>query len=251
MADSSTNTRRVALVANASFYMGPPLARLLAQRGHDLIVGDPGDGIVEELESYGAAVEVVTGVGDLGNPEASAKLVKAALDRFGRIDAATSFSGAIVIGPFLESSVDDFQIAINGCLEAPYHFLKAVAPVMVEQGGGQILVITSASAARATPGAPLYSSARAGANHLVRNVAAEVARHGVQVNALGTNFLDFPEFLKATGADDPEVRKIVEGMVPMGRLGTLEESAALCMGFLDGTCEFVTGQFIAQDGGWS
>ena len=74
---------------------------------------------------------------------------------------------------------------------------------MVEQGDGQVLVLTSAAGARPTPNAPLYSAARAGATMLVKNVAAEVARHGVQVNAIGTNFMDFPEFRRAAGADDP------------------------------------------------
>jgi 3-oxoacyl-[acyl-carrier protein] reductase len=123
---------------------------------------------------------------------------------------------------------------------------------MVEQGEGQVLVITSASAVRPTPGAPLYSAARAGANMLVRNVAGEVAPAGVQVNAIGTNFMDFPEFLQANGIDrDPARRAKVEAMVPMGRLGTLDEFAHACLPFLDGTSRFTTGQFLGYAGGWA
>ncbi|MDZ7678625.1 MAG: SDR family NAD(P)-dependent oxidoreductase [Acidimicrobiales bacterium] len=96
------------------------------------------------------------------------------------------------------------------------------APVMVGQGDGQVLVFTSATGARPTPGAPLYSSARAGANMLVRNVAAEVADRNVQVNAVGTNFIDFPAFLRASRAEDP-----------------------------DGRSRFATGQFVAFAGGWA
>ena len=59
---------------------------------------------------------------------------------------------------------------------------------------------------------------------MAKNVADEVASTGVQVNACGTNFMDFPEFRKAAGADDPERRKFIEAQVPMGRLGTMEES---------------------------
>jgi 3-oxoacyl-[acyl-carrier protein] reductase len=112
-------------------------------------------------------------------------------------------------------------------------------------------VITSASAVRPTPGAPLYSSARAGANMLVRNVADEIAATGVQVNAVGTNFMDFPEFLRANRAEDAEGRARVVAQVPMRRLGTLEEFASFCMGFLDGTSRFTTGQFVAYAGGWA
>jgi 3-oxoacyl-[acyl-carrier protein] reductase len=243
--------RRVALVANTDFYIGPSLARILAERGHDLVVGDPEAGLVAELEAKGAAVEVVTDVKDLAYPAASQRLVQHALDRFGRVDAACAFSGRVVTGRFLQSTLEDLHAVVRGCLEAPYHFLKAVLPPMVERGDGQVLVVTSASAARATPGAPLYSAVRAGATHLVRNVADEVARNNVQVNALGTNFMDFPEFLRATGGNDPEIRAKLEAAVPMKRLGTVEECAAMCAVFLDGTSRFTTGQFVAYAGGWA
>jgi 3-oxoacyl-[acyl-carrier protein] reductase len=243
--------RRVAVVAAAGFYVGPDLARVLASRGHDLVLGDPKPELVEELEAAGAAVEAVTGTWDLADPSSSERMAAAALDRFGRIDSATAFSGLIVTGRFLQSSVDDLRTAMEGCMVAPYHFLKAMIPPMVEREQGQVLVITSASAARATPGAPLYSAARAGATHLVRNVADEVARHGVQVNAVGTNFMDFPEFRRAAGADDPEVRAKLEAMVPLGRLGTMEEFAHFCAPYVDGTSRFTTGQFTSYAGGWA
>ncbi len=245
------SARRVALIANADFYIGPPLARLLATRGHDLIVGDPEPGLVDQLESAGAAVEVVRGVKDLSDSTASERLVAAGLERFGHIDSAAAFSGRVVTGRFLASTVDDLHKVVSGCLEAPYHFLKAVVAPMVERGEGQVLIVTSASAVRATPGAPLYSSVRAAANHLVRNVADEVARSGVQVNAVGTNFMDFPEFLRATGGTDPAVRAKLEAAVPMRRLGTVEECAAMCAVFVDGTSRFTTGQFVAYAGGWA
>jgi len=250
MTPTSSTARRVALVADTAFYVGPAIARLLAARGHDLVVGDPADGLVDELAALGAAVEVVTGVRDLSRPESAARLVEAAVARFGRIDSAVAFSGRIITGRFMSSSLADLQAAVSGCLEAPYHFLRAVVPVMVEQGDGQVLVLTSAAGARPTPGAPLYSAARAGATMLVKNVAAEVAGSGVQVNALGTNYMDFPEFRRATGADDPEVRAKIEAGVPMRRLGTMEECAAFCMPFLDGSSGFTTGQFVAYAGGW-
>ena len=86
---------------------------------------------------------------------------------------------------------------------------------------------------------------------LVKNVALEVARHGVQVNAVGTNFMDFPEFLAANGVDSDEARARVEAQVPMGRLGTLDELAHFAAPFVDGTSRFTTGQFVAYAGGWA
>ena len=197
--------RRVAIVNAAGSYVGPALCRLLAGRGHDLVVGDPAPGLVGELEALGASVVTVAGGSDLADPDAAPRLVDAAVTRFGRIDAAAGTSGAIVTGRFVNSSPEDLAKVVRGCLEAPYRFLRAVVPVMVAQEEGQVLVITSASAARPTPGAPLYSAARAGATMLAKNVASEVARTGVQVNAVGTNFMDFPEFLAANRVTDDGV----------------------------------------------
>jgi 3-oxoacyl-[acyl-carrier protein] reductase len=244
-------SRRVAIVSDAAFYVGPNLAKLLARRGHDVVVGDASADLVKELESTGATVLNVEGVRDLAKEGSADKLVAAALERFGRIDSATAFTGQIVVGRFLKSTVDDLRTVMTGCLESPYNFLRAVVPQMVEQGDGQVLVLTSAAGARPTPGAPLYSSARAGANMLVRNVAAEVAKSGVQVNAVGTNFMDFPAFLAANRVTDAESRARVEAMVPMNRLGTMDELAHFCATFVDGTSRFTTGQFVAYAGGWA
>jgi 3-oxoacyl-[acyl-carrier protein] reductase len=247
----ATSTRPVALVNDGSFYVGPNIARALAHKGFNLVVGDPTGELVDDLRGIGADVAVAEGVRDLARPESSLQLVDVALSTFGRVDSAAMFSGRIVTGRFLQSTIDDLHAVTGGCIDAPYNFLKAVLPPMVEAGVGQVLVITSASAARPTPGAPLYSAARAGATMLVKNVALEMARHHVQVNAVGTNFMDFPEFLKASGATDPEVRKKIEAQVPLGRLGTLDEFASFCMPYLDGTSRFATGQFVAFAGGWA
>lgn len=244
-------TKRIAVIGDTSSYVGPNIARLLAGRGHDLVVGDPADGLVDELTAAGAEVEVVTGVRNLADPASAESLVRAAMDRFGHIDAAVAFTGRIVVGRFLRSSIDDLRATLTGCIESPYNFLRAVVPVMVEQGSGQVLVFTSAAGAKPTPGAPLYSSARAGANMLVQNVAAEVVGKGVQVNAIGTNFMDFPGFLEANRATDAEGRARVEAQVPMGRLGTLDELAHFSMPFVDGGTTFVTGQFVPFAGGWA
>jgi len=215
-----------------------------------MVVGDPTDALVEEIRSHGVQIVPVPGGSSL-DETACSHLVSVAIEHFGRIDSAVMFSGNIVTGPFVHSTIDHLRRVVSGCLEAPYHFLRALTPLMADQGSGQVLVITSAAAARPTPDAPLYSAVRAGATMLVKNVAAEVASHGVQVNAVGTNFMDFPGFLSATGATDPAIRARIEARVPMRRLGTMEEFAAFCMVFLDGSSRFTTGQFVAYAGGWA
>ena len=244
------SSRPVAVIADARFYVGPELCRHLAARGFDMVVGDPSDALVEEIRSQGVQIVPVPGGSSL-DETACSHLVSVAIEHFGRIDSAVMFSGDIVTGPFVHSTIDHLRRVVSGCLEAPYHFLRALTPLMADQGSGQVLVITSAAGARPTPDAPLYSAVRAGATMLVKNVAAEVASHGVQVNAVGTNFMDFPGFLSATGATDPAIRARIEARVPMRRLGTMEEFAAFCMVFLDGSSRFTTGQFVAYAGGWA
>ncbi len=246
-----SNERRVAVVADASFYVGPALTREFARRGHDLVIGGASSELINELEQLGSTVVNVDGVRNLAKPESAPTLVAAALERFGHIDAAVAASGQIVPGKFMKSSIDDLRTIVVGCLEGPYYFLKALAAPMIERGSGQIVLITSASGARATPGAALYSSVRAGATMMAKNLANEIAASGVQVNALGTNFMDFPEFHAANGTNDPERRAHLEAMVPMKRMGTMEEFAAFSMAFLDGTSGFTTGQFVAYAGGWA
>jgi 3-oxoacyl-[acyl-carrier protein] reductase len=244
-------SRRVVLISPADIYVGPELARAMVGHDHDVVLGDAPADLVGELEASGATVTVVEGVSDLAAEGAAERLVAAALDAHGRIDAACCFTGAIIVGRFIDSTPDQLAKIVRGNIEAPYRFLRAVAPPMVAAGAGQILVITSASAARPTPGAALYSATRAGATHLVRNVADELAPAGVQVNAVGTNFMDFPGFIAANRADDPERRAKIEAMVPMRRLGTMTEFASFCTVFLDGTSRFQTGAFVPYAGGWA
>ena len=214
--------------------------------------GYPGfrDDLVAELRASGTAVEVVSKVYHSSH-EGTATLVDAALARLGRLDAACLITGQIVIGPFLESSPDDWERVKRANLDGVYHGLRAVLPPMVKAGTGQVVVFTSAAGARPEPRVSLYGSTRAGANALVRAVGLEYARSGVTVNAIGTNFMDFPGFIKANRAEDPEGRKRVEQQVPMRRLGTMEELAEFTVVLLDGRTRFQTGQFFSYSGGWS
>jgi len=258
-----TNARPVALVTMASGYVGPALARSLAARGFDLVLqgagGDdtmvgvevPLDDQVSALEARGASVLTVTDV-DLATADGNQALVAAALDRFGRIDSACLVTGLIVVGKFLDMTIDQWERVKRMNLDMVFHGLQAVLPTMVEAQQGQVVVFTSATGARPDPITSIYGGTRAGANGLVRAVGLEYARAGVQVNAVGTNYMDFPGFLKASRADtDPERRAAIEAQVPMKKLGTMEELAAFTSVLLDGTSRFQTGQFFSFSGGWS
>lgn len=241
---------RVALITNAAGYVGPPLADELARGGHSLVLHAPDPEHVERLRGNGIEVETVDD-GDLTTAAGNRALVDAALARFGRLDAACFVTGEIVIGPFLEATAEQWERVKTANLDMVFHALQAALPPMLEARAGQIVVFTSATGARPEPGVSLYGSTRAGANALVRAVGLEHARNGVCVNAIGTNFMDFPGFIKANRAEDPERRRKIESRVPAGRLGSMAELAAFTAVLLDGRSRFQTGQFFSFSGGWS
>lgn len=240
--------RPVALLTYADGYVGPALARLLAPT-HDLVlhVGQAG----AEIEADDLPTEVVTVTAEVDTATGNQMLVDTALERFGRIDAACLITGQIILGPFLEETVERWERVKRANLDMVFHGLQSLLPPMIAAGTGQIVVFTSATGARPEPGVALYGSTRAGANALVRAVGLEHAKDGVCINAIGTNYMDFPGFLKATGADDPNRRAKIEAQVPAGRLGTMEELAEFTTVLLDGRSRFQTGQFFSYSGGWS
>jgi len=243
--------RRVALITDTNLHLGPDLARILAKRGHDLVLGDPLPGLVDEVKSLGADVVALDGMADLGDGSAIARLIGAGLDHFGHLDAACVRTGKIIGGFFTEASLEQLHTLQRANQEAVFHALQALLAVMVPREAGQIVIVTSATGRRPMTRSALYSATRAGANMMVKAAALEVADKGVCINALGTAFLDYPGFIKASGSDDPEVRKKVEKQTPMGRFGRTDEIAHFAASLLDGGNRFQTGQFFSLSGGWS
>jgi len=258
---SAPGARPVALITMATGYVGPALARLLATRGYDLVLhGFDGEGsmvgvetpfseLVPELTALGAAVETVTDV-DLATADGNQVVVRTALDTFGRLDSACFVTGQIVVGKFLDMTVDQWETIKRANLDMVFHALQAALPPMNAARSGQIVVFTSATGGRPDPMTSIYGGTRAGANGIVRAVGLEHARAGIQVNAVGTNFMDFPGFRAAAGYDDPERAAKIDAQVPMRRLGTMEELANVAGVLLDGTNRFQTGQFFDFSGGW-
>lgn len=258
---SQLTDRPVALITQATSYVGPALARSMAARGYDLMLhGLDGDGDtfgveesfddqVPQLESLGASVATVTDL-DLRTAAGNASLATRALEHFGRLDSACLVTGSIIVGRFLDMTEQQWSAVKVANLDMVFHGLQAVLPPMIDAGAGQVVVFTSATGGRPEPMVSIYGSTRAGANGLVRAVGLEHAKDGVQVNAVGTNYMDFPGFRKASGADDPDRRARIEAQTPLQRLGTMEELSAFTTTLLDGTNRFQTGQFFDFSGGW-
>lgn len=254
--------RPVALITMAGGYVGPALARRMARSGFDLVLhhasdrraglgSDTDEGtLTADLAALGSKTLPVTDA-DLMTAEGNQAVVQAALDRFGRLDAVCLITGTIVVGPFLDTTPEQWELVKRANLDMVFYGLRAVLPPMIAAGTGQVVVFTSATGARPEPSVSVYGGTRAGANAMIRAVGLEVAHTGVVVNAIGTNFMDFPGFHKASGTDDPQKRAKLEQRVPVGRMGTMDELAEFTTVLLDGRSRFQTGQFFSYSGGWS
>ncbi|MFC1836391.1 SDR family NAD(P)-dependent oxidoreductase [Thermodesulfobacteriota bacterium] len=216
------DSKRVAILIDTQTHMMPALAREMARRNHNLVIGNVADGLTEELGTMGAEVEVVPGALDLTQADSVQQLVKAAKARFGRFDSACVRTGVHGTGEILDATAEEFQTQYEGNMLSVLHALKALLPPLVRQRAGQVVINTSATGLRPAPTAALYTATRAGANMLVRCAGLSVADKGVAVNATGTYAMDYPSFIEDVGAEDPEVRRQVEAQIPMNRLGRPE-----------------------------
>jgi NAD(P)-dependent dehydrogenase (short-subunit alcohol dehydrogenase family) len=264
MADQGQG-RRVALITRAAGMHGPKLAEVLARGGHNLVLEGAAPGQAGALRELGAEVETIDDAALLAPgdafPGACERLLQRILDRFGRLDAAALTpppAGAVGFtqGSLLEAKLSDLQ-SMCGYFDSTFHWLRAVVPVMKRQGGGQIVVFTSAAGKRPEANWSLYGGVRAGQSFFVQAVALEHAKDGISINAVGSKNVVAPDFpLAPPGAitddhiehgawSEPRVAE-----TPLGRLGHASELAAFAAVLLDGRSRFQTGQFFAYSGGW-
>jgi NAD(P)-dependent dehydrogenase (short-subunit alcohol dehydrogenase family) len=249
----SVGDKRVVILFDSWNHMMPALAREMARRNHDLVLGDAQDKeLVKELRKLGAKVEVVPGTEDQTNPETFLKLVDRAKEAFGGFNCACIRTGAHVNASVLTGKEKDLDKVYEGNLKTVFYALQAVVPPLVAQKSGQVIINTSAGAMRPQPAQALYCATRAAANALVRATGLEVAAHGVTVNATGTAGMEYPSYLQMVGADkSPEKRKEAEAAFPMKRFIQPEDAASFVATLIDGTATGQTGQFFPIDAGWS
>ena len=250
--ETKSRNRRVVILADTNTHMMPALAREMARRDHDLVLGDAMDGLAEELIGLGAKVEVVPDTADQTKDDTIQKLVARAQEAFGGFDSACIRTGTHGGGTVLKSTEKDLDTQYEGNLKSVYFALQALLPPLVAQKSGQVIINTSCGALRPQPFVALYSATRAGANALIRAAALEVGPQGVTVNATGTYAMNYPSFLHDVGADkDPSQIKVQEDMLPIRRLVEPEDAANFVAALIDGRATAQTAQFFAIDGGWS
>jgi NAD(P)-dependent dehydrogenase (short-subunit alcohol dehydrogenase family) len=254
---NSPSGKRTAVITDTQLNIGVPLAREMARLNYNLVIADVREGLPEELRELGAAKVVVVpgleqeGPNNEGKPGSIQKVVDAAMEEFGGFDSAFIRTAMHVGKNILEETAANMQISYEQNCLAVMYALQAVLPPLMKAGAGQVVVQTSATGEKPQPEMMSYSIMRAAANMMVRCAAMTAAPKGVCVNAVGTNFMNYPEFRKAAGVEDPEAFQNVLNMIPMGRLGETEEAAHFTLGLLDGHNMYTTGNFFPIAGGFN
>lgn len=170
----------------------------------------------------------------------------------GPVDILISCTGFVHDGSILECDEDDFDFSMNLNVRAAYRVIRAVLPGMLNKGGGSIVNIASVvSSIKGAANRFIYGTSKAGLIGLTKSVAADFIGKGVRCNAICPGTVHSPSLDDRINAfDDPDAaRKAFIARQPMGRLGTTDEIAALCVYLASDESAFVTGSEFIIDGG--
>ncbi len=237
---------RVALVTGANTGLGLAIAERLLADGYALGYGTADDeprheGPFEELRSrYGDRLHWV--FGDLSDPAVPPALVEETATALGRIDVLVNNAGLSTAKPFLELTVEDFDLTFDVDVRGSFLAAQAAARRMRDQGGGGSIVnITSVHEHIPRPDFAVYAAAKAALGMLTRGLALELAQHGIRVNSVAPGVIATPRNEADADKLDPEV--------PLGRPGKPEEVAALVAWLCSDEAAYVTGASYLVDGG--
>ena len=241
---------KVAIVTGAASGFGAETARMYVAEGAKVSIGDINeDGAKAVAASLGEAAIALKC--DVSNRADIDRLVKATLERFGRIDIVMNNAGYTHRNmPMLEVDEATFDrvFAIN--VKSIYHMTMAVVPIMRKQKGGVILNVGSTAGIRPRPGLSWYNSSKGAVNLLSKTMAVELGPDGIRVNAIcpvmgATGMLE--SFMGMP--DTPENRKKFTGTIPLGRLAEPKDIARAAVFLASDDADFITGVEFPVDGG--
>jgi NAD(P)-dependent dehydrogenase (short-subunit alcohol dehydrogenase family) len=244
-------TDRVALVTGASKGLGRAMALALAGAGADVAL------YARDVEGLKGTAREIEGLGrkagifavDVLKREQIEATVQETLAVFGRLDILVNNAGVNIRKPVLEISPDEWDLVLNTNLKGYLLMAQAVAPHMLSRGSGKIINMASILGTVALPFQVAYASSKGGVIQMTKVMALEWAKQGVQVNAIGPTYFETP--LVAQLRNDPERYNFIVDRTPMGRWGQPEELAGVVVFLASRASDFVTGQTIFVDGGWT
>ncbi len=240
---------KVAIVTGASRGLGRAIAEELAANGSRVVVN--------YNSSAAAAEEVVAGIevnggsaiaiqADVSDFEAASALVKNTLDTFGQIDILVNNAGTTRDTLLLMMKEDDWDVVIDTNLKSLFNCCKAVArPMVRRKQGGRIINISSIVGVAGQAGQTNYAASKAGIIGFTKSLAKELGSRQITVNAIAPGF--FPTALTDVLKEEM-VQKALE-LIPLGRLGELQEVADLVTFLASDKAAYITGEVIRIDGG--
>jgi len=243
----------VVLITGALTGIGRATALAFARQGAKLIISgrraEEGKAFARELAlSGGEAKFVLTDVTDESQIE---KLVGEAKSAFGRLDVAVNNAGVEgTPGPITEVTVSNYQAVFDANVRGVLFSMKHELPLMLQQGSGSIINISSIVGHVGMPGASIYTASKHAVEGLTRAAALEAAAGGVRVNAVAPGPIETAMLNRFTG-HSAEMKAGLIGMMPAKRSGTVDEVAAAIVYLASPGAAYVTGQILGIDGGYS
>jgi len=239
---------RVAIVTGASRGIGRAIALRLARLGAKVVVNyrssqAEAEAVVEAIEDAGG--EAVAVQADISIAPDAGRLVKAALDVFGRVDILVNNAGITRDTLLVRMSEEDWDHVLDTNLKGAFLCTKAVLRSMMRQRYGRIVNISSVAGIRGNPGQANYAAAKAGLIGFTKAVAKEVGSRNITANAVAPGYIeteltaDLPDDLRATALE----------MTPSGRTGTPEDIASAVAFLVSDDAGFITGEVLQVDGG--
>lgn len=239
---------KVALVTGAGGGIGRAAALAFAYSGASVLVCDvKDDGGAETV----AMIEAAGGKAryqhcDVSNGAQVKAMVAAAMENFGRLDYAFNNAGINVLGSD-EYQDDAWARSIGVNLTGVMMCMREESEVMLKQGSGAIVNTASINGLVGNPSQPGYTATKHGVIGLTRHGALRWAKAGIRVNAVCPGVIETP--MTEPLVANPEMRKLMDSMTPMGRMGKAEEIAAAVVWLCSDAASFVTGHPMVIDGG--
>ncbi|HEY2030675.1 MAG TPA: SDR family NAD(P)-dependent oxidoreductase [Myxococcales bacterium] len=237
---------KVAIVTGAARGIGRATCLRMAALGASVAVNvRDGERARELADTLGERALAVPG--DVAAGGVPARVVRETFDRFGRVDIVVNNAALARSTRFPDLSAEEFRLALEVNVMAPFLFTQAALPIMKAQGFGRIVNISS-SAGRtvSTLGGAHYTASKAGLLGLTRASAKELGKYGITVNAICPGMID-TELTRENASDDLLQR--LAASYPVPRLGTAEEVADLICFVASDSAGYLTGTSLDINGG--